>query len=96
MTGRPNKLTEMRREVIVAAVRRGCRLGRAAAEARIGRSTLMEWLRRGRVALEAADTTGEPIPEKERLFAELHRDVDAAWKEWWDDYLESFARGGES
>jgi hypothetical protein len=96
MTGRPSKLTEKRREVIVAAVRRGHRLGRAAAEAKIGRSTVMEWLRRGRVALEAAERTGEPIPEIERRFAKLHHDVDAARQDWWDQYLDSFGRLLES
>ena len=69
LTGRPTKLTEKRRDVIVAATRSGHRLGRAAAEAKISRSTLMEWLRRGRVALEVAERTREPISEKERSYA---------------------------
>ena len=76
MTGRPTKLTEKCRETIVAAVRHGHRYGRAASQAKIARSTLQEWLRRGARALEVSETTGEAIPKEERRFAELYINFD--------------------
>ena len=63
MTGRPSKLTEKRRKVIVAAVRRGCRLGRAATEANI-RAVIRVLRRWGETCARLADELEEAAQEE--------------------------------
>jgi hypothetical protein len=80
--GRPTKLDDERAKIIVAAIHRGAPLESAAAQSGISRRTLYGWLRRGCRALEAAETTGDPIPEDERPFVEFYVEVMAAQAEW--------------
>ena len=81
-TGRPTKLDNERAGIIVAAIRRGAPLESTAAQGKISRRTLYEWLRRGGRAREVAESTGDPIPSSERPFADFYVEVMAAQADW--------------
>lgn len=52
MSSEPTKFTPERREVIIAALLKGATMKDAAHFARIGRTTLYEWLQRGEQGIE--------------------------------------------
>ena len=65
MAGRPSKLTPERAQAIALAVSEGHYLQHAAAAAGVARSTVHNWLARGRLARERLDGGGEPEPDEE-------------------------------
>jgi hypothetical protein len=89
-TGRPIKLTRARMEMIVTAVRLGCPAGLAAALGGICRRSFYNWRGRGARALEA-ESRGESIPPRERLFADFAFAVQRAEAEWEHQLLQEIA-----
>ena len=65
MAGRPSKLTPERAQAIALAVSEGHYLQHAAAAAGVARSSVHNWLARGRKARERLGGGGEPQPDEE-------------------------------
>jgi hypothetical protein len=75
--GRTPLLNAQTQDRIVSAVRAGSYLDDAAALAGIGRATLFEWLTRGRLADQKAQT-GEKLTDRERLYLDFTDAVETA------------------
>lgn len=81
--GRPTKITEEIIKEIETYLKAGNYIETAANIIGIHKSTLYDWLKRGRRALDEEAKTGKPIPESEELFARFSDAVRKAqaWSE---------------
>ena len=75
--GRPSKLTPEVRELVASFVRDGAALDVAAVVAGVHRSTLFDWMRRGRAARDRVEA-GERINASERRFVDFLDAIDQA------------------
>lgn len=70
-TGRPTVLTPERRARILDLIADGNHLGTACAAVGIHRTTYYQWLSKGQDALDEAESTGQPIPDAQRVYVDF-------------------------
>jgi hypothetical protein len=75
--GRPTKVTKQRTEAFCEAISIGCTDAMAAAYARIGQDTAIDWLKRGKHELERR-AKDEPAQEDEQPFVDFSQAVQQA------------------